>query len=198
MPTKPSNTPAGPNGHQVTDPRTLAIREAGLLYRASDSQAYDLLSVVSHELRNSLQSVQGYTTALLRYWRDLSPDEQHDYLLILDHSVERFQQLLADILDLAGLENGRLRLYKRRVNLRELVQLSIEDAIGRHPTHQFQRLGDTPDLYLTIDPIRVGQVMDNLLDNAAKYSPAGSSILVHLSRLDADALVEVEDQGIGP
>ena len=197
MPTKPRNTPAGSNGHKVVDPRTKSIRETGLPYRASDSQAYDLLSLVSHELRTSLQSVQGHTYALLRHWRDLSPDEQCAYLLTLDQSVGRLQRLMANVLDLAGLENGRLRLYKREVNLRELVQLSVEDAMGRHPAHRLQFFAESDEFYLAVDPIRIGQMMDNLLDNAAKYSSAGSGIVVRLSRSATDALVEVEDQGIG-
>ena len=157
----------------------------------------NLLSTVSHELRTPLAVIKGYSTMLLDYDRRLGPEEKEQYLASIDGATDRLTELVDCLLDMSRLEAGLLKLEKESANVSELLKKSVAEARLRAAGYEIvldlrKRLPT-----VAIDAKRIRQVVDNILDNAIKYSEKGTKILVQAWRTGAELLVSVADQGIG-
>lgn len=156
-----------------------------------------LIATVSHELRSPLTAISGYTDTLLHDgpW---DPDTQHEFLEVISVSAGRLSALVDNLLDAATLEAGGLRLQREPVRLERLAErvLAARRLLAGPCT---LHLETRPGLPLAdADPIRVEQVLANLVDNAIKYSPRGGAIKVRIAQ-DGDGMlsVSVADQGMG-
>ncbi|WP_139346736.1 sensor histidine kinase [Sinomonas mesophila] len=153
----------------------------------------DFLSSVSHELRTPLTSVLGYVDMLLAAG-DL-PDHTREGLDIVRRNAERLQRLVADLLAAAS---GTGNLRPEPTDLGQLVREAVEaaaeeaDAAGVWLKHRTE--GPLPAV---LDPVRISQVLDNLLSNALKYTPPGGRVTVRAYRADSGHVIEVADTGIG-
>ena len=169
---------------------TEALREANRLKT-------ELIATLSHEMRTPLTSIKGYSTALLMEDVSFSPDTRHEFLQIIDEECDILEGLVHDLLESSIIDSGLLKLERQPVRLSRLV----EDVVGEvsHRTIKHRLLVYLPD-YLPIvdaDPLRVAQVLHNLLDNAIKYSPQGGLIVVRAEMLDSEVVISVADQGVG-
>jgi signal transduction histidine kinase len=163
--------------------------------RASEHAKGDLISMISHELRTPLSSVLGFTTLLLQ--RDFPPEERQRYLEIIDTEARRLAELASDFLDVRLLEEGRLVLEQRPVNLGQLVRRQAHLFFAHRETHQLDLDVPSQPLVVTADADRLAQVMANLLSNAIKYSPDGGIVTVSAQQTGASVRVSVADEGIG-
>ncbi len=161
----------------------------------------EFFALVSHELRTPLSSIVGYVELLLEEREDhaLTDAEHQRFLEIVDRNARRLQRLVGDLLFVARLEAGKLDIQKTDgVDLSQTARDSVEAA-----RHQAERSGvrlseEIADgLALHGDSDRLGQVMDNLLSNALKFTPDGGEVGLRLFALDGTAEVEVWDTGIG-
>lgn len=159
----------------------------------------EFLSIASHELRNPTAGASGAAQLLLRRARNgsLTSEQQREYLEHLVNETGRLARLVNDLLDVSRLAGGRLALQLEVVDLAELVESAVSTEVldGRPVTIERR---DEP-VHVHIDALRIEQVIRNLLENAAKYSPPASSIEV---AVEADephgvARVRVTDHGIG-
>lgn len=156
-----------------------------------------LIATVSHELRSPLTAITGYTDTLLHDgpW---DMDTQREFLEVISVSAGRLSALVDNLLDAATLDSGGLRLQREPVRLERVAEhvLAARRLLaGQCSLH----LETRPGLPLAdADPIRVEQVLANLVDNAIKYSPHGGAIKV---RINADAegmlTISVADHGMG-
>ncbi|MGE5140979.1 MAG: sensor histidine kinase [Rudaea sp.] len=162
-----------------------------------DQMKSQLLSIVSHELRTPLAAIKGFTTTLLR--DDVRWDEatQRDFLKIVDEESDRLGELIDNLLDMSQSEAGALRIEKEPVQLRNLVREAKDRVAARSPGHWFvvDLPGQLPRVWA--DPRRVRQVLNNLLENAVKYSPDGGQITVTCEVEGDHLVVGVADQGEG-
>ena len=156
-----------------------------------------LIASVSHELRSPLTAISGYTDTLLHDgpWDDTT---QREFLEVVSLSAARLAALVDNLLDAATLEAGAMRLQREPVRVERIAERVLAARrllAGTCTLH----LETRPGLPLAdADPLRVEQVLANLVDNAIKYSPAGGAIRVRLSRTDDDMLsVSVSDEGLG-
>jgi PAS domain S-box-containing protein len=157
----------------------------------------DLLATVSHELRTPLATIKGYATMILDYFARLGAEETKDYLRAIDSSTDRLSKLVDNLLDTSRLEAGLLKLQKAPAGIAPLIRKLVEEAGVRNTGHNITtRLGNRLPR-VNIDSRRIGQVLDNLIDNAVKYSPAGTEITISAQRNGADLLVSVSDEGPG-
>jgi two-component system, OmpR family, sensor kinase len=169
---------------------------AGLERAQGEQRAF--LASVGHELKTPLTTVQGYTEALLDGTVD-DPAERRRSLLRVHAETIRLARLVQDLLDLARLGRGQFAVSTVDADigavLREAAAAAAERAARRQVTVT-TRLNDT--LHAHVDPGRLRQVLDNLLDNAARSSPTGRQVLVAARPLD-DGGVEaaIVDQGPG-
>jgi len=157
----------------------------------------EFMSLVSHELRTPLTSIKGAARTLLRHYSTLDEATRMELLQDVDEEADRLYRLVENLLDFSRAEAGVLRLSTEPVHLGKLASNVVGEMRGRSDRHEFQ-LDFPPDLPLAeADPLRVEQVLRNLLDNAVKYSPSGGSIEVKGTVSDGMLKVSVRDHGIG-
>jgi K+-sensing histidine kinase KdpD len=165
--------------------------------RELDQLRRQLLATVSHELRTPLASIKGYSTMLLDYDARLEHDEKREYLESIDKATIRLTELVDNLLDMSRLEAGLLKLEKAPISISKLLRETVTEAQVWAPDHRIV-LEVTKKLpRVSIDAKRIRQVLDNLIDNASKYSGQGTEILVSTKQVGQELMLSVADQGIG-
>jgi PAS domain S-box-containing protein len=164
--------------------------------RELDRMKDDFVASVSHELRTPLTSIRGYLE-LVR--EDGGLDEEQDRMLgIVDRNADRLLGLVTDLLFIAEVDAGKLKLERHRVQLGDVAGESVEAASPHARVAEIELTLDADDhLVVDGDRARLAQVFDNLISNAIKFTPAGGRIDVRVFRSDAAAVVEVSDTGSG-
>ena len=164
--------------------------------REVDRMKDEFVSLVSHELRTPLTSIRGYLE-LLSDEGELTP-EQHRFLTVVDRNSERLLELVGDLLFLAQLDAGKFTIELDQVDLAKVVHESIEGCRPIAESRGVQLVEEIrPVPPLTADRARLGQVLDNLISNALKFTPDGGRVRVGLTSSGGRARVEVSDTGIG-
>lgn len=157
----------------------------------------EFISLVSHELRTPLTSIKGAARTLLRHFSNLDEATRVELLRDVDEESDRLYRLVENLLDFSRAEAGVLRLTTEPVHLGKMAAHVIAEVRSRAEGHRFN-LSFPADLPLAeADPLRVEQVLRNLLDNAVKYSPQGGQIDVMGTVSDRRLKVSVRDPGIG-
>jgi len=157
----------------------------------------DLLANVSHELRTPLASIKGYATTLLRKDVKWSAKQQQDFLKIIDNETDRLIRLINDILDVSRIDGGALKIRQQQcqvVNIAESIKSRLKVMTKKH-----KLVIDIPKTLPAVfaDDMRIGQVISNLVDNAVKFSPAGSEISITASQSEDKVIINVTDHGEG-
>ena len=161
------------------------------------------VSNVSHELRTPLTSVRSYIEALADgAWQD--PEVAPSFLKVTQDETERMIRMINDLLALSRMDSGTTKLELEYVNLNELLNYILNrfDMIiekDDHPEKQYsiKREFTDKDIWVELDTDKFTQVVDNLMNNAIKYSPDGSEITVRLLQTHNYAILSVTDQGLG-
>jgi two-component system sensor histidine kinase BaeS len=157
-----------------------------------DRQRRDLVATVSHELRTPITAL----CAVLENLVDGVAPSDPDYLVAPLAQAERMARLVDDLLDLAKVDAGRAPLTPEPVPVGPLLEAAVaEPRPGREVTYDVRPGPD--DLVVHADPARLRQLVANLLDNAARHSPAGGTVVVSAARADDRLVLEVTDQGPG-
>lgn len=181
----------------VETARTAELHAALRRAREVDELKSQLLSIVSHELRTPLTAIRGQTSTLLDYADQMSRTEQAEALHIVDKEAARLDELISHLLDMSRIESGTLRVELVATDLRPILKEAIELAAAQAPEHTVVA-NLPPDLPLAqADPRRVRQVISNLLDNAIKFSPPGSTVTINAETNATAILVHVHDEGPG-
>jgi signal transduction histidine kinase len=159
----------------------------------------DFLNVVTHELRTPLTSIRGFSEFLEDGIGGQLSTDQQDFVRHIQVNAEQLGALVDDLLDLARLEAGRFTLRRQAV---ELVGLAREVVEGLRPQALSAGLtlaveAPSPPLTLYADPVRMRQVLGNLLANAVKFTPAGGTVTVAVREAGDSFVLSVQDTGIG-
>ncbi len=174
----------------------LLFRETQEAVRARDQ----FLSIAAHELRTPVSSIKGYAQMLMRAQRkgEVPADRLRRSLTTIDQASDRLSLLTTDLLDVSRIRLGQLPLRPDEIALDELVRsiVSRQDESGGSG-HQHELVVGPGDYRVIVDADRFDQVLTNLLENAAKYSPSGQAIDVTLTASETEVTVAVRDQGIG-
>jgi signal transduction histidine kinase len=169
----------------------------------------DLLGTVSHELRSPLASIKGYATTLLRHERHLAREERHQFLLAINEASDRLEAIIERFLEISQFETGQIIIDRSPVDLARLAGeaiTSIQQRVEAAAPGRFVfalRLEDARgDLassvpLLMADLRRIREVLDNLLENAIKYSPEGGQVQVTIRPVNAMLELCVADTGQG-
>jgi two-component system sensor histidine kinase KdpD len=170
--------------------------KAAVLAR-SDELKSALLSAVSHDLRTPLASIKASATSLLQDDVHWTKEDERDLLQAIDEESDRLARIVGNLLDLSRIEGGVLRPQRDWNEVAEVVA----DAAGRlRPTLPDREIRVTvePDLPpVRFDYVEIGQVLVNLLENAAKYSSPGQPIDVSAARAGQMVVISVADRGRG-
>ena len=155
----------------------------------------DLLATTVHELRSPLTTISGQVQ-LARRFAERDPAREREALNLALAQVARMDRMLDELVDLSTVTAGAMTLERILFDLRDVVTASI----ARHETDDKPRVsGHLPSERVEVmgDAAKIGRILDNLLDNAIKYSPAGSRIDVSLRVVGAECQVRVTDRGVG-
>jgi signal transduction histidine kinase len=157
----------------------------------------DFVSLVSHEVRTPMAAVMGSAQTLRQRWRELSAEQRDAFLGLISTEIDRLAALVTEVLDSSRIDEGRFSYSFHELDLGLLVNDAIAAAELGH--EGIQIVSSVPQSLPGIrgDPGRLRQVLTNLIDNAIKYSPEGSSIEVRASARNGHASIEVVDHGAG-
>ncbi len=173
--------------------RTLEVQNEEL--RQSERLKSQLVSIVSHELRNPLTSILGYTSLLLA--RDFSPEQSRRYLEIIQEQGHRLTSLIDHFLDSHAVDAGRLEIDLRPFDLKPLLLAEAKLIADKSDKHRIEVVLAADALPVRGDRDRLAQVFANLLANAVKFSPDGGLVEVGAEITDDIVRVNVRDEGIG-
>ena len=165
-------------------------QEAEILTRTKD----EFLATLSHELRNPLGAI---TSALGVLDRLATGDNLRNVVGIINRQTARLTRLVDDLLDVARLTAGKITLNREAVDLRELAERSVR-ALGEGGRIRDHRVVvEGVPVEVLADRVRLEQVVDNLLDNALKYTAPGGEVRVSTEQVDDHAILRVRDTGEG-
>jgi CheY-like chemotaxis protein len=174
-----------------------AVREQAGRLAESDRAKDEFLATLSHELRNPLAPLRN----ALELMRRTGPrGDSSDFVLsMMERQVNHLVRLVDDLLEVSRISRGKFSLRKERVELSAIVHNAVEtsEPLIRAGGHSLAiALPDEP-AFLEGDPVRLAQILANLLNNAAKYTDDGGDIGVHASIDGENAVIAVRDNGIG-
>lgn len=164
--------------------------------READREKSQLVAVISHELRSPLTTVLGALELLREDEAALGPDRA-GLVRMIERNARRVLRLVDDLLVTARAEAGGLAIARRPVRLTDVVAESVEAMRRRAEAAEIALHVALDDIAVEGDPERLGQVVDNLLGNAVKFTPAGGSVSVRLERRGETARLVVSDTGPG-
>ena len=156
----------------------------------------ELLGMASHDLRNPLTSIKGYSEFLLKKGTTLKEETRTDFLKIIHSASGNILGLLNDLLNLSSIESGQLVLNLQPGNLRGLIEerVKLYTHLATEKNIHFN-LSFQETTGVSFDTPRIGQVLDNLLTNAIKFSPVSSTIKITMESGDRCVRVTVTDEG---
>lgn len=162
-----------------------------------DQLRKDFVSTVTHELRTPLTSILGFTETLISFWDRLTAQRQREMVNRIQQSTERLHRLVQDLLVVSRVDAGTLSFGLEPVDIADQVQQALLEITAKYRGQRIDLHGPASSLVVRADAHRVQQVLVNLLDNAAKYSPEGAGITVRWSEQDGMAVLCIEDGGPG-
>ena len=168
-----------------------------------DRERRNFVSNVSHELRTPLTSIKSYTEALVDgAWENkaIAPG----FLKVIETETDRMMRMITDLLNLSRMDQNRLGLEKEFINMNELVvhivnrfEMVLQSEPYREKNYRILTDITQRDLWVELDQDKITQVLDNIINNAIKYSPDGGRIIVRLMETHTDIIVSVSDEGLG-
>jgi PAS domain S-box-containing protein len=171
-------------------------REKEEALRAADRQKDEFLGMLAHELRNPLAPII-YSAAALE--RQMPAPEARRPLEIIARQARRMTRIVDDLLDVSRVTQGKISLQRERLDVAGIVgnAADVSRAAMSARGHRFEVRVPGMSLPVSGDAVRLGQVFENLLSNAAKYTPPGGDVTVTVEREGPDAVVRVRDTGVG-
>lgn len=173
-----------------------AVREAQLATEASSLRAA-LFSSVTHDLRTPLSSIKASASGLLAEGARYDEEERRDTLRTIVEEADHLNLIVANLLDLARMRSGALVPSTQPILIDEVIGSVLQrmkrslEGLSVHTTIR-------PDLPAVVaDPVQIGQVLTNILENAARFSPPGSTIEISAARWRSSVQVRITDQGPG-
>jgi signal transduction histidine kinase len=184
--------------HQLTQKAALLSKQRSRLMALNQAKD-EFIGLASHQLRTPATSVKQYTGMLLDDYAGKLTKAQRDMLLIAYESNERQLQVVDSILRVAQVDTGNIVLKKEKVDLSLLVKeiLSGQTPIlaGKRQTVDFRPPRN--HVVASVDKEKIRMVLENILDNASKYSPPGKKLEVKLQKTKSNLTISVKDDGVG-
>jgi signal transduction histidine kinase len=164
--------------------------------READRLKDEFVALISHDLRTPLTSIMGYLELVLD--DDNLTEEQRGFLNVADRNADRLLQLVDDLLFVARFEAGELELRPAELDLAAVVRQSVEESRPRAAAGGVELTCEAGELSsVQADKGRMFQLVENLVSNAIKFTPAGGDVRVSVTPVNGVVRLEVADTGIG-
>jgi signal transduction histidine kinase/ActR/RegA family two-component response regulator len=189
-------TSSGPEVERLVE----ALRQSEARVRElteTDARKNEFLAVLGHELRNPLAPIRNALRIMKHRGAD---DPDHVWARdVVEHQLIQLKQLVDDLLEVSRVNSGKLRLDREPVDLATIVAFAVETSRPTIDAHRHRLSIALPAKPMTIeaDPIRLAQVLANLLNNAAKYTEDGGQIRLTVGREGDRVVLRVKDNGVG-
>lgn len=159
----------------------------------------DFVANLSHELRTPLSVIKGYAETLIDSHEAMPTADRGKFLQTILRHAERLNSLLEDLLMLSRLESTNPALRRESLRPTGLINTVVEDYRGRPAAaaHRIICELDPAPAEVLVDPLRITQALENLLDNALKYTVAGSRIVITVATMEREVEIRVRDNGPG-
>lgn len=178
-----------------------AVRMVGVMYdithqKLLEQQKDEFIGIASHELKTPVTSIKSYAEMLLTLLAEKKYPLSLETLKKLDFQIDRLTDLIRNLLDTSRVYDGQMLLNTEDLDLNALITDRLEELQKVSPNHRlvFEK-GDIEPV--TGDRARIGQVLNNLVANAIKYSPKGGDVHIVSRPLDGAAQISIRDYGIG-
>jgi signal transduction histidine kinase len=182
-------------GRALAGPIDLAARYAAEQRASALRDAFT--GVISHELRTPITTIYGMSQVLRQRHETMDPETRRQSIADIEEEADRLRRLAEDLLVLSRAEGGRLVLSRDPLVIRHVIRQAVDSEAKRWPAHRFSTVVPL-DLPLVLgEELHVGQVLQNLLGNAAKYSSAGTAVEVRATADGGGVAVVVLDEGEG-
>ena len=157
-----------------------------------------LLSSVSHDLRTPLASIAGASSTILMDGGKLERDTIHELARSINHEASRLSRIVTNLLDVMSLESGSLHLNKQPYFMEELIGSTLLRLENTTAGHKVETHAEPELPMVMMDGVMIEQVISNLLENAAKYTPPDSIITIEVKKKSVnEVLVSIMDNGPG-
>jgi len=176
-------------------------REAASYFLPPENMAQmwsEMLAGLSHDLRTPLACIKGYITTLMREDVTWDPADEKEFMNIIVEETDHIESLINNLLDSTTFSwKGEIELRKELISLPQIVNKVLRDPSYRIKNHQFTVLFPEGFPLVEADPVRIEQVLRNLVDNAVKYSMEDTQIVIKGEAMPGEIVVSIADQGIG-
>jgi two-component system sensor histidine kinase KdpD len=156
-----------------------------------------LLTSISHDFRTPLTSILGVLTTLRSFHRDYDAETRDDLLATAQAEAERLNRFINNLLDITKISYGEIRANEEPADIGEIIDSALRRAKGILAEHRVAVLSDVDLPLVRLDPILMEQTLFNILDNAAKYAPLGSTITIRATASASFIGIGVSDEGPG-
>ena len=177
----------------------VALQQAKLLtdLRIANKLKFEFLAMISHELRTPLASIKGFSSTLLATDVKWDEDNQRQFITIIGQESEKLTNLIIQLLDLSQLQAGTFRIAPMAHSMPDILDSIMVQLTSLAQNHRLTiRLA--PDLPpVMADPRRIAEVINNLVGNAVKYAPQGTTIYIEGAVRDGVVKIDVSDEGPG-
>ncbi len=189
----------------ITDQVAVAVKrlkladevERARVTAETESLRSAMLSAISHDLKTPLASILGAATSLSSYNSYFEQQERDELVATIREEAERMSRFIANLLDITRVESGTLEVQSEATDIEEVVGAVVRRARRVLGSRRLQ-IRVAPDLpMLDLDGVLLEQTLFNLLDNAAKYAPQQSTIVIDARRVNDRIIIKVMDEGPG-
>ena len=173
-----------------------ALRRSEELLRDADRRKDHFLAMLAHELRNPISAINSAVQVIRKSEGAETLEWSKD---VIERQVKHLSRLIDDLLDVSRISQGKIELRKTVVDAGDLLNNAVETvrAFIKERKHELNLSFPVGSMPVEVDPVRLEQVVVNLLTNAAKYTPAGGRISLSAERVGADIVIHVQDNGLG-
>ncbi|MCK9224996.1 MAG: hybrid sensor histidine kinase/response regulator, partial [Candidatus Muirbacterium halophilum] len=165
----------------------------------TNNKKNQFIGMAAHDLRNPLQAIMGYADLILFDYEENGNNTDKTYLNKIIESSNFMLALINEILDVAVIENGHLKINSVRGSIIDVVKSNVDYNSRLSAKKNIDInvvINDDVPLELYFDPVKIEQVMNNLVSNAVKYSHEGKEINIYIKKEDNYVFVEVKDHGL--
>jgi signal transduction histidine kinase/ActR/RegA family two-component response regulator len=165
--------------------------------KEADRRKDEFLATLAHELRGPLAPLRNMLEVMNRAGNDGDLIQQARG--IMDRQVSQMTRLIDDLLDLSRISRDKIELKRERLELASVVYHAVEAArpLSDSARHELSVALPSEPIYLDADPVRLTQIIGNLLNNSCKYTESGGSISLSAERQGSDLVMKVKDTGVG-
>ncbi len=174
------------------------LEEAKAKFEGADHFRMHLLSLTSHQFRTPLATIRGYTTILREGLYGEVNEKMKETLEKIEFAVNDLLNLVDNVMDLRKVEEGRMTYDLERTDFRKLVEDAVEalHLLAMHKGLDLTFTAPSHEIFVSADAQKLRHVIQNLVDNAIKYTPSGF-IKTEIKETDSEVIFSVQDSGMG-